>query len=210
MEDLRVKKFAQILVDYSTEVKPGDCVAIATTTIAEPLVRELYSQVLERGGHPHILMNLPDQEELLFQYANEEQLEFVPRFHKSAFEEFDVLIKVRAQSDPRGLSDVPPERQSIHQRGFVPEGHLRRRSMNFAEADAMTLRCCTTLARMTCSGGRERSIQARTEIVCRVATGWRKRIFSSPVTATWPWAKRQFVMALSSRSASTPPWSCCG
>jgi aminopeptidase len=118
LEDPRVRKFAQILVEYSTEVKPGDYVAIATTTIAEPLVRELYSLVLERGGHPHILMNLPDQEELLFEYGNEDQLEFVPRFHKTAFEEFDVLIKVRAQADPRGLSEVPPERQSIHQRAL--------------------------------------------------------------------------------------------
>ena len=111
--DPRVDKFAHILVDYSTSVKPGDNVAIYTTTLAEPLVRALYNRILERGGNPHILMMLPDQDELLFAHASDEQLEIVSRFHKIAFEEFDVLIKARAQSDPRGLSDVPPERQAI-------------------------------------------------------------------------------------------------
>jgi aminopeptidase len=116
LEDPRVINFARILVDYSTQVKPGDIVAITTTTIAESLVRALYRLILERGAYPHILLALPDQDELLFEHGDDPQLEFVPRFHKTAFEEFDVLIKVRAQANPRGLSDVPPERQSIHQR----------------------------------------------------------------------------------------------
>ena len=54
MADSRVVKFAQILVDHSTRVGPGDRVAITATTAAEPIARALFELVLERGGNPHI------------------------------------------------------------------------------------------------------------------------------------------------------------
>jgi aminopeptidase len=112
LADQRVEKFARILVDYSTQVGPGDRVAITATTAAEPLVRALYTQVLERGGHPHVLFDLPGQDELLYAHASGEQLDFVPLFHKLAFEQFEVLIKVRSELNTRALSAVEPARQS--------------------------------------------------------------------------------------------------
>jgi aminopeptidase len=118
LSDNRIKKFAQILVDYSAKVKPGDTVAITTSTLAEPLVRELYKLILERGGRPHALIDLPDQLELLFAHGSDEQLQYVPRFHKIAFEEFDVLIKIRATANTRSLSNLDPARQSIFQRSI--------------------------------------------------------------------------------------------
>ena len=56
MTDVRVQKFAQILVDHSTHVKPGDKVAITATTAAESIVKAIYELVLERGGYPHPLL----------------------------------------------------------------------------------------------------------------------------------------------------------
>lgn len=118
MADPRVSKFARILVDHSTKVGPGDRVAITSTTAAEPLVRALIPLVLERGGYPHVLLDLPGQEELLFAHASDAQLEYVPLFHKMAFEEFEVLIKIRAETNTRGLSSINPERQAHRQRSI--------------------------------------------------------------------------------------------
>jgi aminopeptidase len=119
VSDTHIKKFAQILVDYSAKVKPGDTVAIITSTLAEPLVRELYQRILERGGLPHALIELPDQYEVFLRHGSDEQLQYVPRFHKIAFEEFDVLLKVRAASNTRSLSHVNPARQSQLQRSIA-------------------------------------------------------------------------------------------
>ena len=55
MTDHPYKKLAQILVDHSTNVQPGDRVAIETTTNASSIVSEIYELVLLRGGHPHVL-----------------------------------------------------------------------------------------------------------------------------------------------------------
>ncbi len=112
MTDTRVQKFAQLLVDYSVQVKPGDRVAITATTEALSIVRALFGQILERGGYPHVLLDIPDQDELLFAHAHDEQLDFVPAFHKLAFEQFEVLIKIRSEANTRALTQVHPERLS--------------------------------------------------------------------------------------------------
>ncbi|MFN2198820.1 MAG: aminopeptidase [Anaerolineales bacterium] len=120
MADSRVHNFARVLVEYSTQVKPGDLVGITTTTAAEPLVRELIALVLENGGQPHVLLDVADQDELYFQFANTEQLEFVSRLHEKVFEEFDVLIKVRAATNTRALSQVDPQRAAARQKSMAP------------------------------------------------------------------------------------------
>jgi aminopeptidase len=117
LSDLYYQKFAQIVVDYSTKVHPGDLVAVTATTAAEPLLSALYQRILERGGQPHLLIDLPNQEEILFAYASDDQLDFTPLFHKEAFETFDVLIKVRSDLNTRSLTNVTPERLTRRQKG---------------------------------------------------------------------------------------------
>ncbi len=118
MNDTRIQKFAQILVDHSTHVSESDRVAITTTTAAEPLVKAIYQLVLDRGGYPHVLMDFDGQDEVFFAHASESQLDFVPLFHKMAFEQFDVLIKVRADTNTRALGSVDPERQTRRQKAM--------------------------------------------------------------------------------------------
>ncbi|PWB54122.1 MAG: aminopeptidase [Anaerolineales bacterium] len=113
-------KLAQILVDHSTYVKPGDRVAIETTTNAVELVSHIYELVLQRGGHPHILLNLPDQDQVFFKFANPDQLAYTPTFQQLVTDQFEVYIRVRADIDPRCLSDVPAEKQSQRQKGMAP------------------------------------------------------------------------------------------
>jgi aminopeptidase len=119
MTEQAYHKLAQILVDHSSKVGPGDRVAIETTTNAQGLVREIYQLVLQRGGYPHILLNLPEQEKILFEYANDEQLTFTPAFQKLVTDQFEVYIRVRADIDPRALSDVPGSKQALRQKGMA-------------------------------------------------------------------------------------------
>lgn len=114
------RKLSQILVDHSTKVQPGDRVAIETTINAAPLVSEIYELVLKRGGHPHVLLSLPEQEKLLFTYGNDDQLAYIPSFQKLVTDQFEVYIRVRADIDPSGLSGIPPQKQALRQKGIAP------------------------------------------------------------------------------------------
>ena len=52
MADLRVEKLAELLVNYSVAVKPGDKVAIQGEIPGEPLLKAIYAKVLQAGGNP--------------------------------------------------------------------------------------------------------------------------------------------------------------
>jgi len=123
LSDIRANKFAQIIVDLlhppagRTAQRPcgNHC---GGTTLAEPLVSAIYAFILEREGLPHLLFDLPGQEEIFFAHAKDAQLDFVPLFHKMAFEEFAVLIKIRSDANPRSLGSVDPARQARLQKGI--------------------------------------------------------------------------------------------
>jgi len=123
-----LEKFAQIVVDYSTCVQPGDRVAITATTTAEPLVRALYEQVLERGGYPHVLLDLSGEDESFFAHAADSQLDYVSVLKQMAYEQFDVLVKIRSEVNTRALSNVPAERLARRQKAQarLTEAQMRR------------------------------------------------------------------------------------
>ncbi len=50
MADPRVEKLAQVIVGYSVAVRPGDRVVIEGDSLAEPLLKEMYIEVLRAGG----------------------------------------------------------------------------------------------------------------------------------------------------------------
>lgn len=120
MPETNLQKLARIFVDHSTHVQPGDLVAIETVTVAEPLVKEIYDLVLQRGGHPHILLHLQDEDSIFFSRANDSQLDFTPTFQQIVTEKFDVYIRARAETNTRALSGVDPARQARWQKTFAP------------------------------------------------------------------------------------------
>jgi aminopeptidase len=116
--DPRVERLARILVDYSAGIGPGDRVLIEGTTAADSLVRAIYARALEVGGQPQIQFELPDQDELFFRYANEEQMDFVPPLRKLAYETFESRFRIHSLMNPRGLSAVDPARVGRRQKAL--------------------------------------------------------------------------------------------
>jgi len=133
LTDPRIKKFAKVLVERCTNTEPGDRILIEATTLAESLVRELHIQILEKGGHPHLLLQLPDlsypdHEDLLLIHGSDEQLEFVPSFHKLAYEQFDGRIHVHSSPNTRSTTSIDPSRNQRRNkaRGVITDTQFRR------------------------------------------------------------------------------------
>ncbi len=120
MADSRIHKFAQILVDHSCRVQPGDRILIEATLLAEPLVRELYALILERGGNPHLALTLPDQEELFYAHAKDAQLDLPPTFTKLAYETFEGRIRIHSLANTRALTGVPAANLQRYQKATSP------------------------------------------------------------------------------------------
>lgn len=130
MADPRVEKLADLLVNYSIAVKPGQKIAIQGSTVAEPLLREVYASVLKAGGYPMVLATLPGFEETFFRLASNDQLEHVPPPMRLITETYDGLIGLWASSNTRNLSNIPPEKLARNHRamGVISQTFMKRHS----------------------------------------------------------------------------------
>ena len=128
MLDPRVEKLAQILVHHSAEIKPGDRVAIEATTEAAPLVNALEAAILDAGGHPHLLLETPEHEEIYYKHAKEAQLDFPPTFRKLAYEQFESRLRIMSAANPRALTHVDPAKAKRRGKALGPilETQMRR------------------------------------------------------------------------------------
>ncbi len=117
MRDPRVEKLADVLVNYSVEVKPGEKVLIQGGSIAEPLLKAIYVRVLRAGGHPLMVVSLPGEDELLYRHASDEQLQHMPEPLKLAIETYDVSIGVMGSENTMALSGVDPAKMVLRRRG---------------------------------------------------------------------------------------------
>jgi len=127
MTDTRTNKLAQVLVDHSTRVKPGERVLIFGRSAASPLILETYKICLERGAHPYTFIRdpygrpgLPDQEYLFYKHANESQLEEIDPFMKLGMETADVWIRIDSDENTRHLSSIDPKRISRRRQANAP------------------------------------------------------------------------------------------
>ena len=113
MSDPRVTKLAQVLVQYSAGVKPGDLVSIRGTTLAEPLVLALLEETLKAGGHPRIRLLPVEASEVLYKNASDEQLQFICDLDRQEVDQLDVSIRVLSEGNTRALSNIDPAKPAL-------------------------------------------------------------------------------------------------
>jgi aminopeptidase len=118
MTDMRVEKVAELLVQYSTEVKPGDKVAIRGGVLAEPLIKAVYQKVLEAGGLPFVMPEFSWTDELLYKYGNDEQIVYLPKPQELVFDTFDVMISLGGPVNTKHLSGVDSRKQVQRSQAF--------------------------------------------------------------------------------------------
>jgi aminopeptidase len=128
MPDPRVAKLARVLVNYCVAVQPGQLVAIHGLPIAQPLLKEIYREVLRAGGNPYLFAGLDGVEELFLSEASDEQLQHVSKVSEMIANDFDARIAVLSSSNTRNLSKLDPERQQIWARAHtdIMETTMRR------------------------------------------------------------------------------------
>jgi aminopeptidase len=113
MMDPRVKKLANLLVNYSVAVQPGEKVVVRGSTEALPLVAETYRAVIQAGGHPFVVLENGLFEEIMLKEGSDVQLQYVSEPLKLVMETYDCLIGIRGSANTRILSGVDPARQKL-------------------------------------------------------------------------------------------------
>src|SRR3954468_6331182 len=99
MRDPRLEKLADVLVNYSVGVKPGQLVRISGPPLAEPLIVELYRKVVAAGGNPVVRMAPEELNEILFKHGKDEQLNFVNPLTVHEYEKIDCSIGIWGEAN---------------------------------------------------------------------------------------------------------------
>jgi aminopeptidase len=120
MRDPRLKKLADVLVNYSTGVKPGQVVRITGAPVATPLVVELYRAVVAAGGHPMVRMAPEELAEIMLKHGSDEQLKFLNPISLMEIEKVDVSIGIWADDNTKALTNVDPKRMGLQQSARKP------------------------------------------------------------------------------------------
>jgi len=114
MENM-LSKYADLLVHYCLAIKPGDQFYVRSTTLAEPLVREIYRHAVEAGAHVEVSLAFREQYRLLLAGAGADQLRHVSPFFRTAMTEFDAYLYIRAPFNLREDQNVDRDKAKIRQ-----------------------------------------------------------------------------------------------
>ncbi len=91
-----LNKYAKLLVNYCVDLQPGERLFVASTTLAEPLITEVYREALRAGGHCEFSLATLGQDRVLREEGNADQFAYVPTLYERAINEFEAYINIRA------------------------------------------------------------------------------------------------------------------
>ena len=111
-------KYAHLLVNYCASIKEGEKLYVRSTTLAEPLLREIYRYALRAGAHVEIEMDFREQNRIFLQEAKEAQLNYLPLLQQEAMHHFDAYLYIRAPFNLREDNDTDSNKAKVRQQAM--------------------------------------------------------------------------------------------
>jgi aminopeptidase len=139
MRDPRFDRLAELVLDHSLALKPGQVLRIQGGSVAAPLILALHRGAVRRGAHAYAALELEGLRELLVAEGSDEQLDFVSPIELREMDAIDAAVTIWAHANTRSFTRLDPER---HQRHIAAERQLALRRRDRITSGA--LRWCGT------------------------------------------------------------------
>jgi len=114
------KKYAQLLVNYCVEINEGDNLYIKSTTLAEPLIKEVYREAIIRGANVEVNLEFRDKYNMFINNASEAQLKSISPFFLTAMRDFDAYLFIKAPFNTNEEKNVDAQKANIHREAMSP------------------------------------------------------------------------------------------
>ncbi len=114
MKDPRVGKLADVLIGYSTKVRPGDKVLVEAYDLPDEVVAQFVDKIAEAGGLPFVTVKRNNVLRALYRNASEEQMRLTGEWERARMAEMDAYLGIRGAENSTELSDVPDERMKLY------------------------------------------------------------------------------------------------
>ena len=124
--DKRWQQLGDLLVNYATEVRPGERVMIAMSEVQTlPLAEAVYAAAIRAGAFPQVQFLSETLRHSLLKYGRAEQLAWVPEIEAYGMEWADVYIGLRGAYNLHIHSQIPAERLALNQGAMGKVSTLR-------------------------------------------------------------------------------------
>ena len=120
MYDPRLDKLANVLVNHSTTVQPGEIVLIeATGAVPEEPVISIMDKVYEAGGIPIVELKQNRIQRQLILRADKAGMELIADYEIYRMKKVDAYIGIRGSENLFEMSDVPTEAMQRYQKHWL-------------------------------------------------------------------------------------------
>jgi aminopeptidase len=116
MKDPRYTQLAQVLVNHSIQLTPGDKVLIEAFDIPTDFTTELIAAVAAAGGLPLVSTYHQAVLRALYRAATEEQMRTIGTIERLRMESVQCYIGLRGSHNISELSDVPTNRMALYEK----------------------------------------------------------------------------------------------
>ncbi|MPW25422.1 aminopeptidase [Alkalibaculum sp. M08DMB] len=138
MSDIRLKKYAHTLINYSLEVKKDNLVVIQGYDLSYPLIEECYREVVKLGAHPYVILK-HDLNEILFKEGNENQLSYISPISEEIASKADRLLNIGGGNNTKYMSNIDPKKISAYNKA---RGNISKIQMDRADKGKMKWTIC--------------------------------------------------------------------
>jgi len=107
------KKYADLLVNYCLEIKPGDRLLLRSNANAEPLIKELYRACYSAGGNMETIIRFEEHDKLFYENAQEQNLEWVSPLLDHAYRNFETTLFIKSPYNLAGTATTSETRRKL-------------------------------------------------------------------------------------------------
>ncbi|NOZ73505.1 MAG: aminopeptidase [Chloroflexi bacterium] len=120
MPDPRVVQMAEVIINYSIGLKPGETLFIQGPVAGAPLIKELYRAALRVGAQVSTQVALPGLNKIFFDEANEEQLKWIPPMMNVLLEDYDAYVSLWADENTKEGTHFDLKKRAIRGEAMAP------------------------------------------------------------------------------------------
>jgi aminopeptidase len=117
--DPRIRKLADILVNFSIKAAKGERVLIQDSNLELDFVKALVEAVHDAGALPFVALRDRSLDRALYRRASQEQLELQAAFEVQRMKEMDCFIGFTSLRNQAAWSDMPAEALELYNRTIV-------------------------------------------------------------------------------------------
>jgi len=115
MPDPRIDKLADLLINYSCALRPGETILLEAIDVPHAFTKAIISQAALAGGRPLVMLKSNEINRALMLAGTREQWETTTEVERLQMEKVHCYIGARGNANVSELSDVPADKQKLYE-----------------------------------------------------------------------------------------------